>query len=135
MMRTKQSSKKARRSRAVPVLGAAGLSLTLAGAAATGPAAAHALTQPLPAGHEITLHDEEIADVSLATFHAFDREGAGKKPSRLRLAMGGGCGCGCGCGGCGGCWTGNNYTSSVFGGYVYAPPPPRPHRHKRTSER
>ena len=53
---------------------------------------------------EITLHEEEISDVSLATFYVFDKENP--RPG-LRLAGHGGCGGhghggGCGCGGCGG---------------------------------
>ena len=78
--------------------------------------------------HEITLAEEEISDVSLATFYVFDKENAGAfRPGVLRLTMGGGGGCaGCaGCGGCG-CWTGTYYTSPVFGNDAY--PPPRPDR-------
>jgi hypothetical protein len=80
------------------VLGAAGLSLSLAGgaSAATG-APVDALTHNAVVTHEITLGEEEIADVSLATFYVFDKENA--EPSRhgLRLACG--------------CWTGTYYTS------------------------
>ena len=48
---------------------------------------------------EITLGEEEISDVSLATFYGFDAENP--RP-RQRVVPGGGCGCGCGCGhGCG----------------------------------
>ena len=51
--------------------------------------------QPEPVKPEITLGDEEVSDVSLATFHVVDKEN-GKTP-----AGGGGCGGGCshGCGG------------------------------------
>jgi hypothetical protein len=46
------------------------------------------------------LSDEEMVDVSLATFYVFDKENVG---SGVQLARGGGCG-GCrGGGGCGGC--------------------------------
>ena len=48
------------------------------------------------------LDEEEMVDVSLATFYVFDRENVG---SGVQLARGGcgGCGCGHGGGGCGGC--------------------------------
>jgi hypothetical protein len=61
----------------------------------------------------ITLGDEEISDVSLATFYVFDNENAGARRPGLQLARGrghGGCavrrgytGCAVTCGGCGGC--------------------------------
>jgi hypothetical protein len=55
--------------------------------------------------HEIFLGEEEISDVSLATFYVFDNENAGPPPlsQKLRLAAGCGAGCGCSCGcACGG---------------------------------
>jgi len=138
MSRTKQPSKKKRSSKVVPVLGAAGLSLTLASgaSAATGGPVADLCTQSTAAGHEITLREEEVADVSLATFYVFDKENAVTLRPRVRIAMGmcGGC---AGCGGCG-CWTGTYYTSSVFGGDGYAPPPPprpRYYAHKPTPKK
>jgi hypothetical protein len=127
MSRVKQASKRKRSSKAVPVLGAAGLSLTLAGgaSAATEGRVAVVPAQSSAAGHEITLREEEVADVSLATFYVFDKENAGPFRPGARLAMGaGGCG-GCGCSGCG-CWTGTYYTSPVFGNGAYPPPPIRP---------
>ena len=49
----------------VPVLGAAGLSLSLVGgASAAGAQVADALTHKAVVSHEITLGEEEIADVS-----------------------------------------------------------------------
>jgi hypothetical protein len=131
MSRTKQASKRKRGSGALPVLGAAGLSLTLAGgasAAAKSPAT-ETLSQGAAANHEIMLREEEVADVSLATFYVFDKERATPIRPGPRLAMGAcGGGCGCGCSGCG-CWTGTYYTSSVIGGDAYPPPPPpRPAR-------
>jgi hypothetical protein len=42
--------------------------------------------------HEITLCEEEISDVSLATFYVFDNERAGTSRRGLKLAQGGGCG-------------------------------------------
>ena len=110
----------------MPVLGAAGLSLTLASAAsaATGAPVADVLTPSTGASHQITLSDEEVSDVSLATFYVFNKEDAGAFRPGKRLVMGmGGCGACAGCGGCG-CWTGTYYTSPVFGNDAYPPPPP-----------
>jgi hypothetical protein len=119
MPRAKQASKRKHRTRAVPVLGAAGLlSLTGGASAATGGPAVDMPTTPNSApGHEITLGEEEISDVSLATFYVFDKENAGTPRLGEQVAWGcrgcGGCrgcrgcgGCRCGwrgCGGCGGC--------------------------------
>ncbi|MGA7408381.1 MAG: hypothetical protein WBW67_26940, partial [Pseudolabrys sp.] len=66
MSRAKQSSKRKSRACAVPLLGAAGLSLSMVSGA---PAATVG-----PTAHEITLGEEEISDVSLATFYVFDKE-------------------------------------------------------------
>jgi hypothetical protein len=116
MSRVKQSPKRSRRSSAVPVLGAAGLSLALASgaSAATAGSDANVLMRNAGTGHEITLREEEVADVSLATFYVFDKENAGLVRHVGRLAMGA-CGACAGCGGCG-CWTGTYYTAPVFGG-------------------
>lgn len=117
MSHAKQALKRKRRRRAGPMLGAAGLSLSLAGGASAATAGmADLQTRSATANHEITLEitlgEEEITGVSLAAFHVFDKEnGAAFRPG-VRLAMGG-CGCG-GCGACGGCWTGTDYTRSVF---------------------
>ena len=77
MSHAKQAWTKRKRSiNAVPVLSAAGLSLSLASgasAAISRPAA----DMPAPKtgiSHEITLCEEEISDVSLATFYVFDNE-------------------------------------------------------------
>jgi hypothetical protein len=62
-------------------------------------------TPPPSQNHEIFLGEEEISDVSLATFYVFDKEHAGPPPlsQKLRLAAGCGAGCGCSCGcACGG---------------------------------
>jgi hypothetical protein len=104
MPRVKQASKQKRRNKgaSVKVVGAAGLSLSLVGGAS-------ASTMPTPdiprsdntsPNQRFVLGEEEMADVSLATFHLFDRENVG---IGIQLARGcGGCGCR-GCGGCGGC--------------------------------
>jgi hypothetical protein len=61
--------------------------------------------QPEPVKPEITLADEEVSDVSLATFHVVDKENAadGQRLSRKNRGGGGCGGCGGGCShGCGG---------------------------------
>jgi hypothetical protein len=75
----KRASKRKRRSKTIPALGAAGLSLTLANEAslaATAPVL-DAMTRKAGVSHEIVLREDEIVDVSLATFYVFDKEGAG----------------------------------------------------------
>jgi hypothetical protein len=44
-------------------------------------------------GHEITLGEEEISDVSLATFYVFDKENPGTSRPDVQLARGGRGGC------------------------------------------
>jgi hypothetical protein len=107
-------SKRKRRSKALPVLGAAGLSLSLASGASAvtgGPAAM--LTRNIEVSHEITLREEEVPDVSLATFYLFDKENPGTFRPGVRFAVGAG----------GGCWTGTYYTSPGSGNDAYSPPP------------
>ena len=91
MSRAKQAPKRKHRACAIPLLGAAGLSLSLASGA---PAATVG-----PAAHEITLGEEEISDVTLATFYVFDKE----NPRIPGLQLAGHSGCGGGRGGGGGC--------------------------------
>src|SRR6476646_1268899 len=101
----KPASKRRRRSKALPVLGAAGLSLSLASGASAVPAGPALPTQnTIEVGQNITLGEEEIADVSLATFYVFDKENDGTSGPLQRVGHGcGGCGGhGHGCGGCGG---------------------------------
>ena len=92
MSREKLGSKRKRGTKVVPVLGAAGLSLSLAGgASAAGAQVADALTHKAVVSHEITLGEEEIADVSLATFYVFTKEmakafRAGERPLVLGQA-------------------------------------------------
>src|SRR6202167_976521 len=98
MSRTKQASKSKRRTKAVPVMGAAGL-FSLAGgvgvaAASTGGPAADLPLQKVTPSHEIILGEEELSDVSLATFYVVDKENAAAAKSGIRIARG--------CGGCGG---------------------------------
>ena len=97
---SKRALKSKRRSKAVPVLGITGLSLSLtSGATASTGEATTTVQQP----HELFLGEEEIFDTSLSTFYTFDKEnvGANSLAQGLKLARGcGGCG---GCGGHGGC--------------------------------
>ena len=108
MLHAKHASKRRSRAKAVTVLGVAG-ALSLAGGAsgAASDSAGDTLTQNT--APVITLGEEEISDVSLATFYVFDNENAGAHRPGLQLARKrghGGCavhrGCS-GCGGCGGC--------------------------------
>ena len=126
---SKRSSKKSkRRSKVLPALGFAGVSLSMAGGACASTSEATANTPPTAqSNHELFLGEEEIFDSSLSTtFYTFDKENSGQTSlaQHLKLAHGGchgchgchGCGgchrhfffrgCGChGCGGCGGtCW-------------------------------
>jgi len=101
---------------AAPVLGAVGASMALAGGAyatgVTGSTTPGTSSVNDVLGPQINLSEEEIADVNLGTFFAFDRENVVKGGEQLaqreggRGCRGGGCRgarrCG-GCGGCGGC--------------------------------
>ena len=115
----KLASSRRRRKEAVPMMGVVGVSLTLAGgaSAATAVPTADTPSRDTTAPPQITLSEEEIADVSLGTFYVFDKETAGTPRLGQQLARGcrgcGGCrgcrGCGRGCrcgGGCGGCGCG-----------------------------
>src|SRR6187399_2523542 len=110
MPQAKQTSKRKRRSKTLPVLGAAGLSLSLASGASAVPGgpAVNLPTSGNGDGNQVFLGEEEISDVSLATFYVFDKEGA--DASSMVQLVGHGCG-GChgcgghGCHGCGGCGT------------------------------
>ena len=71
MSKTKQTLKRKHRACAVPLLGATGLSLSLASGASavTDGAAVDLPTQNTGVSHETTLGEEEISDVTLATFY------------------------------------------------------------------
>ena len=121
MPNAKRASKGKSRSKAVPVLGIAGASLVAGGASAsTAGAVADVPLQKTVPPQVITLGEEEISDVSLATFYVLDKENTGKLQLGEQLAWRGcrcgGCRCGgcrrcavvraCGgCGGCGCCWS------------------------------
>ena len=91
---------------AAPVLGAVGAALSLASgasAATTGPAI-DTLAQDAGPRHQVTISEEEVSDVSLATFYVFDKENAGSRVSGEKVAWWRGCrGCRCGWG-CRRCW-------------------------------
>jgi hypothetical protein len=105
MAQAKQGSKRKRRKIALPAVGAAGVSLALTGGASA--AAAPIMDQqshPYLPGHEITLGEEELSDVSLATFYVFDQENRKSIKGELQLARGcGRCGGGGRCAGAGRC--------------------------------
>ena len=111
MPRVKQASKRKRVTKAtVPALGAAGLTFSLVGgaSASTVPAADVQQTPNYVPTQAITLGEEEIADVSLATFHLFDKENAGGNVQVAWRGCGGcrgcrGCRCGGGCRACRAC--------------------------------
>jgi hypothetical protein len=115
MARTKQPSKRKRRTTALPAFGAAGVSLAMAG----GASAAVAPTPEIPSPHAALppaffLGEEEISDVSLATFYVYDTENVNLS-ERLQLAARG-CG-GCrGCGGARGCGGGRGCAVARCGG-------------------
>src|ERR1700687_4051027 len=96
----KEASKRKRVTKTVPVLGAAGLTFSLVGgaSAAVAPNQDQPQTPNLAAGHQVMLGEEEIADVSLATFYVFDKENTAAAKSGVQVAWRG-------CGGCGG-WRG-----------------------------
>jgi len=103
MPRVKKASKQKRTTKAAAVkaLGAAGLSFSLVGSASasTMPTAGIPQSDNTSPNQRFVLDEEEMVDVSLATFYVFDRENVG---SGVQLARGcGGCGCGHGGGGCG----------------------------------
>jgi hypothetical protein len=116
MPQSKQKPNRSRLKKAVPVVGAVGASMALAGGAyatgAVGPAPDVNLRNNVPSP-QINLSEEEIFDVSLGTFFVFDKETLDKPGQQYARGCGGcrgcrGCGgCGCracrACGGCGGC--------------------------------
>ena len=109
MAHAKKASQRRRRKTALPAIGIAGLSLSLAGGASAStsvPANLPSQGTPPPV---ILLGEEEISDVSLATFYVFDRESLVTSQFDMQLAARGCGGCrgcaarGCAARGCGGC--------------------------------
>src|SRR5262249_45384458 len=84
MSHGKQNSKRKSRTKAVTALGVAG-ALSLAGGAsgaAVGPPG-----DTLTANTAVTLYEEEISDISLSTFYAFDHESVGARRPGLELTQ------------------------------------------------
>jgi hypothetical protein len=131
MPQVKRAAKGKRPNKAISVLGIAGVSwvastggspadMPVAFAAPTAGSVADTVWQNAAPFRVPTLDEEEISDVSLATFHLFDKDDLGNSQSGIQLAAfhgGGGCGChggggfrGCGGGfrggGCRGCGAG-----------------------------
>src|ERR1700722_20718934 len=97
---TRKRKKPALSKKTALALGAAGVSLAMTGAASASAPATHVPSQDN--ARRVMLTEEEISDVSLATFQVFDRENPPLSQG-IKLARGGGCGCGgCGHGGGGG---------------------------------
>lgn len=111
MSQAKSAAKGKRRRKAISALGIAGVSLATAAGddgayASTGGSAAEIPSQ----NHIFMLGEEEISDVSLATFYVFDKENARSPEAEVQVAYRGCGGCrgcrGCAvraCRGCGGC--------------------------------
>jgi hypothetical protein len=99
MSEAKRPSKRKHPSKAISVLGIAGMSFATS---SEGSVAAIAPISTVPS-YLLALGDEEISDVSLATFHVFDNERLAKTQSGFIQMARGGCGCGHGCGGGRGC--------------------------------
>ena len=104
MPRVKQASKHARTTKvaAATALGTAGLGLSLGGSASanTIPTADFPQSHNIPPNQRFVLGEEEMADVSLATFYLFDKENAGGDLKLAAVVVRRGCG---GCRGCRGC--------------------------------
>jgi hypothetical protein len=112
MSQAKRASKRKRPSKAVSVLGIAGVSLAASASGSPADIPPAPLAAPTvgsvvwenTAPFQIpALDEEDISGVSLATFSLFDKENLGDSQSGIQLAFRTGCGCGHGCGGCRGC--------------------------------
>jgi hypothetical protein len=133
MSRAKKSTKRKVRSKTMPVLGVAGMTFSLL----TGGSAA--LAHPSlenssgARSDNVVLKDEEVSDVTLATFYAFDREDQGGVP-RVRLAAGIGC---AGCASCAGAcaWGGSYYGYGPSPLFNQAYPPYEPAQKYRRSRK
>lgn len=110
MPRVKQAAKQSRTTQAAAVtaVGVAGLGLSLTGSAFayTIPTADIPRSDNISPNQRFVLGEEEMADVSLATFYLFDKENAGSDMQLAAVVVRRGCG-GCrGCRGCRGCGVG-----------------------------
>jgi hypothetical protein len=118
MPQVKQASKRKRETKAaVSALGAAGLTFSLLGSATASavPTTDVPQTTAFAPNEAIALGEEEITDISLATFYVFDKEKVGGGVQVARRGYGGcrgstvrsgadsasagcrSCGCGCAC--------------------------------------
>jgi len=95
MPQPKRNLKVRRPSKVVSVAGIAGAFL----ASSTSGSVADIPPQSMAPFQVLNLGEEEISDVTLATFHFVDGESPETQLPRVQLARGG---CGGGCGGCGG---------------------------------
>jgi hypothetical protein len=84
MSHAEQAAKRKSRTKAVTVLAVAGALSLAAGASVTavGPASHTPMANAAPA---ITLGEEQISEVRVATFYVFDNENAGRHAPRLQL--------------------------------------------------
>jgi hypothetical protein len=78
------------------------------------------MTRNAGVSHEIALRDEEVCDITLATFHVFDKEGARPFPAGERpVTVGQGC--------ClFACLAGQAASQNTYSAPVYSPHPIRP---------
>src|ERR1700733_12576365 len=113
MSHVNRESSRKRTRKAAPVLGAAGL-LALASSGSAN-ASVDGVAARNEFNHQVVLGEEEVSDVSLATFRVLDTESGGPLTPGIQLARGGGCG-GCGGGGCRGCGGGGGCGGCGGGG-------------------
>jgi hypothetical protein len=71
----------------LPALGFAGVSLSIAGGACIPTSEASANTPPPSQTNELFLGEEELSDVSLATFHVFDKEENAAPHARTKIRL------------------------------------------------
>jgi hypothetical protein len=82
MPQTNEAPHRKRRAN-VPLLGAAGLSFSLAGGVAVAVANTNSATTPAPIAQQV-MDEEEIFDVRLTTFRVFDAQSVGTRRPRTR---------------------------------------------------
>ena len=87
MSHAKRVSTRKRRGKAMPALGAAGLLALASGASAEAPL--DTSTPNTTVSYPVLLGEEEISDVSLATFYVFDKENTRSFKPGIQLARGG----------------------------------------------
>jgi hypothetical protein len=104
MARASHSAKQGRATNGIAMTAMAGLGLSLAGSASATaiPAAVSPQSDDISPNQRLVLGEEEMADVSLATFHLFDKENVGSDMQLAAVVVRGCRGCG-GCRACRGC--------------------------------